>query len=372
MESFNKKYKYSIICCARWEKDYIGEWLAYYKEVGFNHIYVYCNDDDPTEFFKKISEVDLPQDFLTLKHFPEKGKQYEMYLDALRTARYESEWISFFDIDEFLDLRSFGNISNYMEFHKESVDCVYFNWLNFKTSGFISRPGGSVLRNYTYRDKNINNHVKYICKTKYLTEDRIKKTKFPFHHALTQSVWPDINIVNSIGDDWSSYAESFPSGGDKLLNDSDQSLLLESPHIKHYQLKSAEDVIIRRFRSIEGAFYGQQVYFNQFLERNSDYSTIDKGSVVDNSLKNFAERRKIFYNINLIKEDKKIINAENPSWKGKILLDFSSKRVTLLEHNSKGKFSFYDHLLLVYWDNYPLEIFIKDGETYKSSTMFSN
>lgn len=370
-----KKYKYSIICCARWESNYIGEWLSYYKEIGFDHIYVYCNDDDPTEFFDRINEAGLPKGFLTVKYFPEKGKQHEMYLDALTVAREESEWISFFDIDEFLDLKSFANISDYMNIQKGDVDCVYFNWLQFKTSGFISRPYGSVLRNYVYRDKYLNNHTKYICKASYLTEERIKKSNaslhHSFHHFLSKSGWPDIKIVNSLGDDWSEYAENFPHTANHLLNNTDQALLLEAPHIKHYHLRSAEDLIIRYFRSIDGDFSGQKIYFQEFIEKNKDYSLIDKGEVFDDSLKKFAEKRKLFFHVPTRDEEKRIVIAETPLWKSEIVLDFSNNSVSHLEHNTKGKFSFHDQLLLVYWDEYPLEIFIKNGNVFKSSAMLS-
>ncbi len=46
------KYKFSIAACARWETKNISEWIAYHRAIGFEHIYLYCNDNDPAELYE--------------------------------------------------------------------------------------------------------------------------------------------------------------------------------------------------------------------------------------------------------------------------------------------------------------------------------
>jgi len=36
----NYKYKKSLVSCARWENQYIVEWVNYHKSIGFDHIYI--------------------------------------------------------------------------------------------------------------------------------------------------------------------------------------------------------------------------------------------------------------------------------------------------------------------------------------------
>ncbi len=44
-------HKYSIVACARWERNYIVEWMQYHFLLGFDHIYIYSNDDTLMIFF---------------------------------------------------------------------------------------------------------------------------------------------------------------------------------------------------------------------------------------------------------------------------------------------------------------------------------
>jgi hypothetical protein len=48
------KYRYAIAACARWEAPYAAEWLAYHRAIGFEHVYLYCNDVDPAELYEAV------------------------------------------------------------------------------------------------------------------------------------------------------------------------------------------------------------------------------------------------------------------------------------------------------------------------------
>lgn len=360
------KYNFSIICCARWEKRYIGEWLAYYHEIGFDHVYLICNDDDPVPFFESVKAAPVPESFYSLTFWPTKGEQYNMYVNTLQQARDETNWVAFFDVDEFLDLGFFGNIRNYMEFHSTDVNCIYFNWLNYKTSNFRSRPYGSVLRQYIYRDNELNAHTKYLCQSVFLTDERIKRSTFPIHHGLSRSAWDDLKIVNAVGDDWSDYVEDFPNQSYKMLKAADQCALMAAPHIKHYHMRSAEDVILRCLRSATSSFVGQKNYLKDFLSNGQDFSKIDKGDVYDDTLKLFAEARNLYFDPSYREQGQQTIQAKNDFWEGKIYLDFITGRAKHIDHGTVGDFSYHDEVVFIYWDNYPLEIFVKDNNLFKA------
>ncbi|BCI68981.1 hypothetical protein AAJCM20276_36050 (plasmid) [Acetobacter aceti] len=364
--SINYKFYSSIICCARWEKNYIGEWLAYYHEIGFDHVYLICNDDDPSAFFQSVKATPVPENFYSLKFWPNKGEQYNMYIDTLQQARAETAWVAFFDVDEFLDVGFFSNIKNYIEFHANDIDCIYFNWLNYKTSNFRSRPYGSVLRQYVYRDKELNAHTKYLCRSVFLTDERIGKSTFPIHHGLSRSAWGELKIVNAVGDDWSDYVEDFPHQSHRILKAVDQAVLMAAPHIKHYHMRSEEDVILRCLRSTASNFIGQKNYLKDFLSSGNDFSKIDKGDVYDDRLKHFAEAKNLYFDPYYQNQKQLIIQARNEFWEGNIYLDFVTGRVKHIEHGTVGNFSYHDEVVFVYWDNYPIEIFIKENGIFKS------
>lgn len=99
-------HQVSIVACARWETQAITEWLLYHRSIGFDHVYLYCNDDDPAELYAAVLpflQGDAP--FVTFRHYPFQGQQFHMYMHCLRAHKDESEWVMFLDVDEFLCIR---------------------------------------------------------------------------------------------------------------------------------------------------------------------------------------------------------------------------------------------------------------------------
>ncbi len=75
------KYKFSIAACARWETKNISEWIAYHRAIGFEHIYLYCNDNDPAELYECL----LP--LLGEESWPGESGQGDEWIFCLTVAR---------------------------------------------------------------------------------------------------------------------------------------------------------------------------------------------------------------------------------------------------------------------------------------------
>src|SRR6202012_3377326 len=70
------KYAFSLVACARWEETTIQEWVEYHKSIGFSHIYLYSNDDDPNPLFRAVAPYTYgPDPFVTFMHWPIRGQQ---------------------------------------------------------------------------------------------------------------------------------------------------------------------------------------------------------------------------------------------------------------------------------------------------------
>ena len=139
------KYEFSIVACARWEETSIQEWVEYHKSIGFNHIYLYSNDDNPSALFRAIASYTYGADpFVTFLHWPQVGQQVQIYLHFLKTFKQETTWFSFLDIDEFFVLKEINNIARFMKGYEAFVDCLYFNWcfmaITTKSSGKMEQP----------------------------------------------------------------------------------------------------------------------------------------------------------------------------------------------------------------------------------------
>jgi len=97
------RHRTAVVVCARWETDYIEEWLTYYQCIGYGHVYLYCNDDDPAALYEKALPFTTgTSPFVTFIHFKGQGLQYAMYMHFIANYAAEVAWVSFFDVDEFL------------------------------------------------------------------------------------------------------------------------------------------------------------------------------------------------------------------------------------------------------------------------------
>jgi hypothetical protein len=259
-----RKYQYSVVACARWETQYITEWLNYYRAIGFDHVFLYCNDDDPTELFEKV----LPftqglNPFVTFRFYPHQGEQLQMYAHFLDNDRDRSEWISFFDIDEYLRLPRDTKIDEFMAKFGDDVDCVLFNWVFFGPDGHKNSPGTSILREYRGRQQSIHPFTKYVARSKIFTGPKIRDPKegHGFWHSPSDKVPEAFTVVNVLGEDMSRYYEGFPDTSSTFVNDPvRKDRLLATAAVHHYAFRTESAFKARVDRGLGGAFDGQTMW----------------------------------------------------------------------------------------------------------------
>lgn len=256
-------YRCSIVVCARWETDHITEWLIYHSSIGFDHVYLYCNDDDPAELYEKVSPFLCGRaPFVTFLHYPYQGQQRNMYLHFLRNSFQESEWIAFLDVDEFLYLPRTKDINTYLERFSQQTDVIYFNWLMFGNSGYVKRPGGSVLDQYTRHEDNLHPYTKVIVRSSSIDLTVIVATSLHFWHD-----WPSngsrIQRVNVLGESMDQYYESFPEKATAHVQRLGMlARVLREAVICHFVMKS-EDDFDRRVRRGTGGEFAQQTSWGE-------------------------------------------------------------------------------------------------------------
>lgn len=274
-----KKYNYSICACARMEEHNINEWIAYHQSIGVQKFYIYGNDDD----YKVLLDVLYPlmsnsKDLVTFIHYKDVGAQSSMYLHFLKYFGYESEWISFVDLDEFISLRKHNDISNFVKTYSNDFESIQLNWLNYGTSGNISRPSGSVLRNYRYRSKYLDYHTKHITKFDSIYNCGVSG---PFWHSIDSDV---ISTCNVKGERYSFIDvlrdSNFKNNYQDYLNiNSDE--MINYGCMVHYVLKSEEDFLRRIQRSLKGDFSNQISYSKYLTDEVAKRNYLDKLNEVE-------------------------------------------------------------------------------------------
>jgi hypothetical protein len=287
-------YRYSIIVCARWETPYIAEWLAYYETLGFDHIYLYCNDDDPTELSAAVASATRHNPkFVSFTHFLGQGRQRDMYLAAMVHARRESEWVTFLDIDEFLVLRGCDDIKKFMAPFQDTADSIHFNWIYFGNNGFLQRPSGSVLQQYTQRTSFVNPTTKHITRTEFLDVDRLAQPAHPpFWHGLPDPVWHECRRVNVLGADMAPLLVDYPAKLSIYLADAARNYaVFAKAVVNHYAMKSEADFLLRFRRGTLGEFGGQVVWKQAYESGKFRDTLASMNEIEDVYLRDFSLRQ---------------------------------------------------------------------------------
>jgi hypothetical protein len=274
------------MACARWETAYITEWLLYHQAIGFDHVYLYCNDDDPTDLYGQV----LPfcrgaAPFVTFHHYPFQGQQFYMMMDALRRYKDESQWVAFLDIDEFLVLPELDDVQAYLQRCPAHWDAIHFNWSFFGNNGHFERPSGSVLTTYTRREDRVHVGIKTITRSARIDLSRITRKTYIWH-GWDGLLGPDFVAVNVLGDPID-LVKSDDEGVSYLKPGEIQSRIRKIGFVNHYAFKSARDFDLRIERGTLGEFSTQLAWKQVADSGNADAALRAFNAVEDTYLADF-------------------------------------------------------------------------------------
>jgi hypothetical protein len=285
------KYRFSIVACARWETPYIVEWLNYYRAIGFDHVFLYCNDDDPTELFEAVLPF-IVQDspFVTFAHHARQGDQNGMYRRFLADYAKQTEWFSFVDVDEFIRLPFKTSVEQFLSRFDSKIDAVLINWVFFGPNGFKTAPTNGIVKNLTRRQLRLHPLTKALIRSSSLATDSDVKqvSHHPYWHAPASILKNNAKIVNVLGEDVHDYYVDFPNVATRFMQEeARQKQIFALAVIHHYAFRSENAFIERVKRGVSGDFAGQEQWkslaesdnFVNFL--NSLNETEDK-SLADN------------------------------------------------------------------------------------------
>ena len=166
-----EKNKHTKVCmCALGKKEnyYAKEWIDYYKALGYNHIFIYDNNDPDDERFEEVLSKEISEGFVSIidyrgyrgkRHAP----QYDAYFDCYEKYSKEYDWLSFYDFDEFLVIKGNKTIQEFLNDEK-FTECmnVKINWIVYSDNGHVYYENKPVLERFTeplVKDSE-NKHIK--------------------------------------------------------------------------------------------------------------------------------------------------------------------------------------------------------------------
>lgn len=230
--SSKKDFKYilSLGAIVNNETLYIKEWIEFHRIVGVTHFYIY--DHESTDNLYETVYDYIKQGIVTYTYWPGEAMQMPAYNDCINKYKYESKYIGFIDIDEFIIPVEDKNLVDIIEdiFNRyNNCGGIGLNWRMYGSSNHDIMVDGLVMENYKLRAEdnfNDNKHIKTICNPRVTTE-------FKYNPHSAEYLKP-YHCVNENG---------IPIKGPFFENST-----CDKIRINHYRVKSKEEFILRKMK----------------------------------------------------------------------------------------------------------------------------
>jgi hypothetical protein len=147
--------KVALVCIAKNEENYIGEWVNYHTKLGFDKIFIYENDWDCNLISENIVKIKI--------NGPR--QQIPAYNHFINTYKNEYDWVAFFDVDEFLVLKKHNNIKEFINDYRDE-SAIGVNWVFFGDNNQKEINEYSVISRFTKRQLQPNEHIKSLVNLK--------------------------------------------------------------------------------------------------------------------------------------------------------------------------------------------------------------
>ena len=237
------------------ENLYAKEYVNHYKNLGYNHIFIYDNNDINDEKFEDVLSKEISENFVTIINYRGyQGKsdkpQFDSYKDCYANYSGKYDWLSFYDFDEFLFLKEHKNIQEFLD-QKKFNQCINIkiNWLIYSDNDLIYYEDKPIQERFTTPlwNDTANKHIKSTVRG-YLKKNYWSKMWNP--HSST-------NI----------YTSCIPTGvRTKSKSPFHTPPNYESAYIKHYVTKTLEEFIgkVKRGRPDKKVKINKKLWRNKF------------------------------------------------------------------------------------------------------------
>lgn len=140
-----------IVAIAKFEQDYIEEWVIYHLAMGFDRIYLYDNEDVPT--YHNILKRFGSKVFITHA----KGNDYPVGIQYMAINHFMENYVTkdnikyvlHSDIDEFVCLKKHANIKDFIkDYFLPQVAGISICWRYFGSSGLIKKTDEPVVSRF--------------------------------------------------------------------------------------------------------------------------------------------------------------------------------------------------------------------------------
>jgi len=227
---FLKSFRVGLCVIGKNENLYVREFVEHYLKIGYNKIFIYDNNDKNGERFDEVINDYIQKKLVQIINFRERSSDsrpiFDAYKDCYSRNNNAYDWLSFFDMDEFLELnKKYKSIQDFLN-DKIFKHCqnIKINWQLYKND-----------KNLYYENKPLQQRI-----TQFEDNKHIKST---VRGNLPKNYWKNIGTPHT---STLNYVSCSSSG--KLVQ-FDSSFIFPPDYsnakLKHYYYKSFEEYCIK-------------------------------------------------------------------------------------------------------------------------------
>ena len=224
--------KICICTLGKNENRYIKDFVEHYKNYGVDKIYLYDNNDLNGERFEDVIGNYINDKYVVLKDWRGiKGTStyYGIMDSCYQTYHDQFDWLIFYELDEFIYLKNYQNIKEYLLNKKfDKCESIQLNWVHMSDNNQIFYENKSLNARFPERGKNVvKNKYNKICFIKTMIKGHLKNISITHNHILNEKLFAcngfgkksKINKIESLSPDYEFF------------------------YIKHYYSKSVQEFI---------------------------------------------------------------------------------------------------------------------------------
>ena len=180
-------YKIQVCICTIGKKEnlYIREYIKYYKNLGVDKIYIYDNNEINGETFENVIFDYIKINYVNIINYRGYLKPQSKMMNACYKMNYlKYDWIIFNDIDEFLYLKNYSNIKNFLNESKfNNCKIIYLNFIIYTDNNNVYYENKTVISRF--KEKFLYNN-KYMGKS--IIRGNIPRINITHAHYITSKI----------------------------------------------------------------------------------------------------------------------------------------------------------------------------------------
>jgi hypothetical protein len=250
----NYKYFFCFSSIGKLENNYVKELVDYYKNIGVDKFILGDNNDKDSERLSDVLQKEIDEGLVDILDFTGRRKhQTDFFKDSYEMYKNKCRWISFYDFDEFLELKEGNTVQSYFTEEKfKNCDVILINWLVFNDNNLVKYEDKPVTERFTkalYKSRD-NVFVKSIIKgnIRHSPWDTDQTSHRPNHHLKTCL---------------------YNGQRAKTFNDVLKPPRIDEIYLKHYVTKTVEEYILKKYkRGYTSRFIDENLWVDNFFGFN--------------------------------------------------------------------------------------------------------